>query len=88
VFVNSISIRREGYFGAGYGRADQSKPFAATIEVEGQRGKVELNLSPDMSARIIALIAGEIADAGRATAEAMVATCLTVVPTPQLEGAK
>jgi hypothetical protein len=83
MFVNSISIRREGYYGGGYGsRADQTKPFNATIEVQGQHGKVELTLSPDMSQRIVAIISEEVAAAGRATAEAMTASCLTALPAP------
>lgn len=83
MFVTNVSIRREGYYGAGYGKADPSKPFNATIELHGQKGKVELNLSPDMSAKIIALIADEVAAAGRATAEALVANILEAKP--QLE---
>jgi hypothetical protein len=41
-----------------------------------------------MSERIVALLADEVAAAGRATAEAMVASCLTVEPTRALKGAK
>jgi len=78
MFVNRISIAREGYYGAGYGKADHKKPFRATIEVEGQHGKIELNLAPEMSERIVALIADEVANAGRATAEAMTASVLDI----------
>lgn len=90
MFVNAISIRREGYFGRGYGpsEGDPSKPFNATIEVQGQSGKVELNLSPEMSAKIVEVIAGEVAAAGRATAEALTATCLTVAAQPVLTSGK
>ena len=77
MFVNQIAIRREGYYG-GYSKADPTKPFHATIEVEGDYGKVELKLSADMSARIVEIIAEEVAAAGRATAEAMTATVLNV----------
>lgn len=81
MFVTSINIRREGYYGSyGGGTAKPDKPFNATIEVHGQHGKVELNLSPDMSARIVAIIADEVAAAGRATAEAMTASVLDAVP--------
>jgi hypothetical protein len=83
MFVNSISIRREGYYGYG-SKPDASKPFKATIEVQGQHGKVELSLSPDMSARIVEIIADEVAAAGRATAEALVANVLTATATPRL----
>jgi hypothetical protein len=86
MFVKSISIRRDGDYG--YGPTDPTKPFLATIAVEGMLGKVELNLSPEMSERIVALLADEVAAAGRATAEAMVASCLTVEPTRALKGAK
>ncbi len=83
MFVNSISIRREGYYGS-FGKPDPTKPFTATIEVEGQQGKVELNLSAAMSEKIVAIIADEVAAAGRAAAEAMVASCLTAQATPAL----
>ena len=76
MIVRSINIRREGDFG--YGAIDVSKLFHATIQVEGMAGKVELNLSAEMSRRIIAIIADEVAAAGRATAVAMTAEILTV----------
>ena len=86
MFVTQIAVRREGYYGHGYGsKADPSKPFHATIEVLGQTGKIELNLTPEMSARVVAIIADEVAQAGRAAAEAMTAEVLTVaaLPTPE-----
>ena len=82
MFVNSISIRRDGYLG--YGKPDHSPPLKATIEVEGQHGKVELNLSADLSKRVVEIIADEIAAAGRATAEALTASCLNATPTKQI----
>lgn len=85
MFVTDISIHREGYFST-YNKADPSKPFVAKVGVEGRHGKVELCLSAEMSARIVEIIADEIAAAGRATAEAMVASCLTVTAAPALEG--
>lgn len=78
MYVNAITIRREGYYG-NFGRGDPTKPFRATIEVEGAEGKVELNLSPDLSKGIVELIAEEVARAGRVTAEAMVASMLTPI---------
>lgn len=79
MFVTQIAVRRDGYYGSyGGGKADPSKPFHATIEVLGQSGKIELNLSPEMSQRIVAIIAEEVAAAGRATAEAMTAEVLNV----------
>jgi hypothetical protein len=86
MLVRSISIRREGDL-YGYGNVDPSKPFRATIEVQGQHGKVELNLSPAMSERIVAIIADEVAAAGRATAEAMTAAVMNVVALPSPEAA-
>lgn len=78
MFVTRIAVQREGYYG-GYGaKPDPSKPFHATIEVMGQHGKIELNLSAEMSDRIVGIIADEVAAAGRATAEAMTADVLNV----------
>lgn len=88
MFVTTIAIRREGYYGSGYGaRADASKPFRATIEVLGDAGKVELNLSPELSERIIAVIADEVIAASKATAEAMTAEVFNVVALPSPEAA-
>lgn len=84
MFVTSVTMRRQGYFGGSFGtKADPSKPFEATIEVHGQHGKVELRLSPDLSARIVGIVADEIAAAGRATAEALTASCLNALPSPE-----
>jgi len=74
MFVTRISITRDGYYGAGYGKADPSKPFNATIELHGKQGKVELVVSPSMSARIVEIVADEVVAAGRATAEALTAS--------------
>lgn len=88
MFIAQISVRRDGYY-SGYGRPDPAKPFLATVEVHGQTGKMELNLSPEMSERVVAIIAEEIAAAGRACAEAMTAEVLTVaaLPAPKAEAA-
>lgn len=82
MFVNRISITREGFYG--YSKPDPTKPLRAILEVEGQHGKIELNLSPSMSDKIVALIADEIAAAGRATAEALTAQCLAAKPSKQI----
>jgi hypothetical protein len=79
MIVRSISIRRVGDYGLYGTPVNASKPFQATIEVQGENGKVELLLSPDMSASIVAIIADEVAAAGRATAEAMTAEVFNVV---------
>jgi hypothetical protein len=81
MFVASISIRRQGYFGSyGGGVAKPETPFDATIEIHGQHGKTELKLSPDMSQRVLDIIADEVAAAGRSVAEAMTAQFITGVP--------
>lgn len=81
MFVTRISIHRDGYYGSGYGSAPkEDKPFHATIELHGATGKVELNLDPEMSKRIVAIVADEVAAAGRATAEAMTAEIISGQP--------
>lgn len=87
MIVRTIAIAREGDFG--YGAANLTKPFLAKIQVEGQHGKTELYLSPEMSRRIIEIVAEEVAAAGRATAEAMTAEALSfaVLPAPEPEPA-
>ncbi len=76
MFVRTISIRREGDFG--YGQINPTKPFFATITVEGTSHKTELLLSAELSQRIVQIVAEEVAAAGRATAEAMTADILTL----------
>lgn len=71
MFVKAINIRKTGYFG--YGKIDPAAPFQATIEIEGQNGKMELVLEADLSKRVLALIADEVASAGRKAAEMMTA---------------
>jgi hypothetical protein len=88
MFVTSVSIRREGYYGAGYGgKADPAKPFNITIEIHGKHGKVELALRPELSESIIALVAAEVAEAGRATAEAMTASFVAATPALEAQAA-
>lgn len=88
MIVKSINIARLGDYSFGYGApADASKPFVAKIAVAGQHGEVSLTLSPDMSRRIVEIIADEVTAAGRATAEAMVADVLNVVALPSPEAA-
>ncbi len=73
MFVTDIIIRKQGYGEYEYGRKDPESPYVATIKVLGQHGKVELSLSPELSKRIMAVIADEVAEAGRVTAQMMVA---------------
>lgn len=69
MFITSINITRDGYYG--YGKHDPSKPLRATVAVEGQHGKVELNLTSEASDRMVALIAEEIVAATKETASLM-----------------
>jgi hypothetical protein len=85
MFIGQISIKREGYHGYGHGQFNASKPFIATIEVFGSQSKTELILSPEMSRRIVEVVADEIAAAGRRTAEAMVAEAMDVTALPAPE---
>jgi hypothetical protein len=85
VIVRSINIRRADDYG--YGQVNASKPFQATVAVEGQTGKVELVLSPELSRSVVDLIAAEIVAASKATAEAMTAEVLNVVALPAPEAA-
>lgn len=78
MFVRSITVRRVGDYG-GYGKVDPTKPFEVSIAVEGRHGEIKLDVSPEISRRIVEIIAEEVAIAGRATAEAMTADVLTVV---------
>jgi hypothetical protein len=87
MFIGRIEIQRDGYVGYGYGSPDASKPFIAKIEVFGSRTKSELILSPELSRRVVEIVADEIAAAGRATAEAMVAEALNVVALPAPDAA-
>src|SRR3546814_1075238 len=85
MFVTQINIRREGYYGSHYVTPNADKPFSATIEVHGKSGKLELLLDAEMSQRIVAIIADEIAAAGRATAEAMTAEIRSEEHTSELQ---
>ena len=88
MIVSRISITREGWY-SGYGQPDASKPLRATIEIHGAHGKTELNLPPETSDKIIALIAEEVADAGRETARLLTAKALEIKPAAtQIEAAK
>lgn len=87
MFIGAIEIRRDGYHGFGYGSPDATKPFIAKIEVFGSRTKTELVLSPELSRRIVEIVADEVANAGRATADAMTAEAMNVVALPAPEAA-
>jgi len=85
MFIGRIEISRVGYIGHGYGTPDANKPFLAKIEVFGTQVKTELLLSEELSRRVVEIVADEVAAAGRATAEAMVAEAMTVTALPSAE---
>lgn len=75
MILKSISVRRTTKYG--FETPTGSEPFAATVEMISPNGEVKLNLDPEMSRRIVEVVADEVAKAGRATADAMVADVLT-----------
>lgn len=77
--LNAISITRDGYYVGSYHKADPSKPLRCIVEVQGALGKTELNLPPETSDRIVALIADELAAQSRKVAEAMTAKFIECV---------
>ncbi len=87
MFIGAIEIRREGYHGNGYGKADPTKPFIIKIETYGSRNKTEMVLSPELSDRILAIVADEVVAAGREAAEAMTVEALNMVALPAPEAA-
>ena len=84
MILNRVTIYRGDLSGYGYGKPNATAPFRATIEVSGATGKVELNLSAELSRRIVEIVAEEVAAAGRATAEIMVADAM-LVTAPKVE---
>lgn len=86
MFLSAISIVREGYYMGSYGKADPSKPLRATVQVEGPMGKTEINLPPETSDRIVALIADELAEQARKVAEAMTAQFIEAGTTLEIGG--
>lgn len=82
MFVTSINIRRDGYYVYSAKKPDPNSRFRASIELHGQNGKIELDLSEELSQRIVDVIADEIVKAGRETAEALTAECIESTNTP------
>lgn len=76
MILRRVMISRENDYS--YKPIDPKSPFRATIEVENSTGKVELNLSAELSQKIVAIIAEEVAAAGRATAEIMIADAMFI----------
>lgn len=78
MIVRKILIERDGDYGQS--KIDETKPLRASITVQGDAGKVELRLDSDLSRRVLELISSEIAAAGKATAEALVAEVSSLAP--------
>jgi hypothetical protein len=84
MFITSVNITREGYYG--YGRHDPTKPLRAKVAVEGQQGKIEVTLTPEASDLMVALIADELVKATRATAELMTSSLMQAAASEQIAG--
>lgn len=69
--LKAISIVREGCYYGSHSKVDPSKPLRCTVEVEGPLGKTEMNLPPEVSDRIVSLVAEELAEQTKRIAEAM-----------------
>lgn len=86
VHLKAISIMRDGHYYGDHRRVDPSKPLRCTVEVEGDAGKTELSLPPEVSERIVALIADELANSARRVAETMTAKFVEAGAQPLLAG--
>jgi len=86
MFLAAITITREGYYPGGYHKADPSKPLRAVVQIDGPLGKTELNLPPETSDRIIALIADEVAEQSKRVAEAMTRQFIEAAPALPVTG--
>lgn len=71
MIIKSITIRRQSW--ASYGRVKPDDPMLAQIEVESPHGEIKLNIEPERTKAVLALVADMIAEAGRETAMAMTA---------------
>jgi hypothetical protein len=87
VIVSKIEIRKQGYYGGYSGAPKAETPYDCTIEIYGQSGKVELNLSPELTTRLMAIIGDEVVASSKRTAEAMTAEIITVaaLPSPEVQ---
>ncbi len=83
MILKSLTVRRQGDYYGSYRKVKASAPFEATIEVQGERGEVKLNLSADLSRRIVEIVADEAASAGRETAKMMTADAMDVKALPK-----
>ena len=87
MIVSKIEIRKQGYYGGYSGAPKAETPYDCTIEIYGQSGKVELNLSPELTTRLMAIIGDEVVASSKRTAEAMTAEIITVsaLPSPTVQ---
>lgn len=84
MIISQIRISKQGYYGGNYGRGalKPETPYDCTIEVVGVSGKTELNLSPELTTRLMAIIGDEVVASSKRTAEAMTAEIITVAALP------
>lgn len=74
--LNRVTITRGGIHS--WEKIDPAFPFMATIELQGSTGKVELNLSHELSKKIVEVVASEVVRAGEETAKAMTADAMLI----------
>ncbi len=75
MIIKSITIRRQGW--ASYARTKPDEPMLAQIEVESPHGEIKLNIDPERTKAVLALVADMVAEAGRETAKAMTAEVIS-----------
>lgn len=83
MIVQRISISPRTY----YSPPSAENPMIAKITIKGQQNETELALDPEMSQRILAIVADEFAASARRIAENMVAEVITAtaLPAPVIE---
>ena len=84
--VRSVTLLREGAYGFDGENVDPTKPFVCKVSIVGQTGKHEIHLPAEVSARIMNLIASELAEEGRRVAQMMTANAFEVqsLPAPKV----
>lgn len=73
--MKNLWINRNQYTGA----------FTGRIEFEGEAGAVTVNLSPDASGKMMAVVADAMVGAAREVAERLTAECLAATPAPVMK---
>lgn len=88
MIISQILIRKQGYYSGLSGRDVKAEtPYNCTIEISGTSGKTELDLSPELTTRLMAVIGEEVVASSKRTAEAMTAEIITVaaLPAPEVQ---